>query len=303
VQIISLSQIVSRARQSSGKVEVLCVQPYDDSTLKALGSLRSWREGIKLTLFGKREKIESSEYYRGLEDVEIIEGDTEEINTARAIETIRADKPSVLMKGLVNTAVFLRVLFRSESVKASGRLISHVSCLEVPGFERLLFITDGTVNVNPDLKTKIGIVENVCEFVRSLGFEKPKIAVIGINERITHSNQDLIDGAVIAKMSERGHFGNCYIDGPMPLDTALSKEAAIKKMILSPVGGEADVLVCSNLESAANLIKGLVHLAHSKTAGLLLGAGFPVVLTSRSDSSDSKEISLAMAILNATGGV
>jgi len=211
------------------------------------------------------------------------------------------DIPAVLMKGDINTTVFLRALFKSGTVKASGRFISHISCMEVPEHPRLLFITDGTVNIAPDLKAKAEILKNAVEFARSIGISEPKVAVIGINERVSVTNRDLTEGAVLSKMAERGQFGVCLADGPMPIDTALKRDAALKKGITSKVGGEADILVCSNLESAANLIKGLVHLGKAKTAGLLLGAGFPVVLTSRSDNEFAKEVSLSMALVSAAG--
>lgn len=296
--ISSLTQIETRARQNRKEVNILCVQPYDCSTIEALSSVKSWGDNYRLTLFGNRKEMLYCGEDEWFADADIFEGESEEENASKAIEMIPRMHSALLMKGLVNTAVFLKVLLKSAIVRTSGRLISHVSCLEIPGFERLLFITDGTVNVAPDLKAKMCIVDNVARFVRSLGQKMPKIAIVGINERITPSNQDLLDGAVLSKMAERGEFGDCYVDGPMPLDTAIKKDAAQKKGILSPVGGEADILVCSNLESAANLIKGLVHLGNASTAGLLLGAGFPVVLTSRSDSKESKRISLAMAIIN-----
>lgn len=294
--------IVNEVKKITFKIKLICAQPYDDSTLEALAIVRAWNDNIEFTLLGESKKIAAHRQYDSLKVVEIIETETEMESLARAVVLVEKERPAVLMKGLVNTADFLSTLFKSESVKSAGKLISHVSCLEIPKFDRLLFITDGTVNVSPNLREKIAIVNNVCNFVRSLGFKKPKVAVIGVNEKISPANADLIDGAVISKMAERGQFGECHIDGPMPLDTAIKKEAALKKNILSPVGGQADVLVCSNLESAANLIKGLVHMAGAKTAGLLLGADFPVVLTSRSDSAQSKALSISLAVLNAGAG-
>jgi phosphate butyryltransferase len=293
--------IEKKVKNLNKPVTVFCVQPYDESTMHALNAVKSWGTSIRMVFFGEKNKIfeaKKSGNYDFIDDIEIMEGMTEETNTANALRYLKNDENPVLMKGHINTAGFLKTIIQSEFVKESGRLISHISCLEIPKFERLLFITDGTVNIAPELKDKVAIINNALNFARSIGIERPKVAVIGINEQISTGNKDLKDAAILSKMGERGQFGVCDIDGPMPLDTAINKQAALTKKITSPIGGKADILVCSNLESAANLIKGLVHLASSKTAGLLLGTEFPVVLTSRSDETYSKEISLAMAILN-----
>jgi len=299
--INSLSEFILEASKLQKRVRVNCVQPHDRKTMKAIESTASSNGNFEFTLFGRLEEIKEAASEGFLNTTRVVEGESEEENASNAVSALEGDTPAVLMKGDINTTVFLRELFKSPRVKASGKLISHISCMEVPEHPRLLFITDGTVNVAPDLKEKAEILRNAVEFARSIGISEPRVAVIGINERVSVTNRDLVEGAVLSKMAERGQFGVCLVDGPLPIDTALKKEAALKKGITSKVGGEADILVCSNLESAANLIKGLVHLGKSKTAGLLLGAGFPVVLTSRSDNEFAKAVSLSMALVSAVG--
>ena len=299
--INSLSEFILEASNLQKHVRVNCVQPHDRKTMKAIESIASSNSNFEFTLFGRLEEMNEAASEGFLKLTRVVEGESEEENASNAVSALEGDIPAVLMKGDINTTVFLRALFKSGTVKASGRLISHISCMEVPEHPRLLFITDGTVNIAPDLKAKAEILKNAVEFARSIGISEPKVAVIGINERVSVTNRDLVEGAVLSKMAERGQFGVCLADGPMPIDTALKKDAALKKGITSKVGGEADILVCSNLESAANLIKGLVHLGKAKTAGLLLGAGFPVVLTSRSDNEFAKEVSLSMALVSAAG--
>ncbi len=299
--INSLSEFILEASKLQKRVRVNCVQPHDRKTMKAIESTASSNGNFEFTLFGRLEEIKKAASEGFLNTMRVVEGKSEEDNASNAVSALEGDTPAVLMKGDINTTVFLRALFKSPRVKASGKLISHISCMEVPEHPRLLFITDGTVNVAPDLKEKAEILRNAVEFARSIGISEPRVAVIGINERVSVTNRDLVEGAVLSKMAERGQFGVCLADGPLPIDTALKKEAALKKGITSKVGGEADILVCSNLESAANLIKGLVHLGKSKTAGLLLGAGFPVVLTSRSDNEFAKAVSLSMALVSAVG--
>jgi len=299
--ISSLSVFMHKVKDLDKKIRILCVQPHDKSTVEAIRSIAESNSNIEVTMYGSFEKISEITPAEFLKEVQIVEGETEEENASRAAASVNGETPAVLMKGNINTAVFLRTLFRSENVKTAGRLISHISCMEIPDHPKLLFITDGTVNVAPDLREKAEILRNAAGFARTIGLKCPKIAVIGINERISVTNRDLIEAAALSKMAERGEFGECLVDGPMPLDTALKKEAALNKGIQSEVGGDADILVCSNLESAANLIKGLVHLGKSRTAGLLLGTGFPVVLTSRSDDEFAKMASLSMAIVSAAG--
>ena len=299
--INSLSEFILEASNLQKHVRVNCVQPHDRKTMKAIESIASSNSNFEFTLFGRLEEMNEAASEGFLKLTRVVEGESEEENASNAVSALEGDIPAVLMKGDINTTVFLRALFKSGRVKDSGRLISHISCMEVPEHPRLLFITDGTVNIAPDLKAKAEILKNAVEFARSIGISEPKVAVIGINERVSVTNRDLVEGAVLSKMAERGQFGVCLADGPMPIDTALKKDAALKKGITSKVGGEADILVCSNLESAANLIKGLVHLGKAKTAGLLLGAGFPVVLTSRSDNEFAKEVSLSMALVSAAG--
>ncbi len=297
--INSLSEFIHEASKLQKRVRINCVQPHDRKTMEAIESVASSSHNLEFTLFGRLEEINEAASERFLNMTRVVEGESEEENASNAVTALEGDIPAVLMKGDINTTVFLRALFKSGRVKASGRLISHISCMEIPEYPRLLFITDGTVNIAPDLKDKVEILKNAVEFARSIGINEPKVAIIGINERVSVTNRDLVEGAVLSKMAERGQFGKCLADGPMPIDTALKKDAALKKGITSKVGGEADILVCSNLESAANLIKGLVHLGKAKTAGLLLGAGFPVVLTSRSDNEFAKEVSLSMALVSA----
>ncbi|WP_292595064.1 phosphate acyltransferase [Mesotoga sp. UBA5847] len=299
--INSLSEFILEASKLQKRVRVNCVQPHDRKTMKTIESTASSNGNFEFTLFGRLEEIKEAASEGFLNTARVVEGESEEDNASNAVAALEGDTPAVLMKGDINTTVFLRELFKSPRVKASGKLISHISCMEVPEHPKLLFITDGTVNVAPDLKEKAEILRNAVEFARSIGISEPRVAVIGINERVSVTNRDLVEGAVLSKMAERGQFGVCLVDGPLPIDTALKKEAALKKGITSKVGGEADILVCSNLESAANLIKGLVHLGKSKTAGLLLGAGFPVVLTSRSDNEFAKAVSLSMALVSAVG--
>lgn len=296
--IKSFDELIRKAEKVKNRIKLISVRPYDESTLGAISKVCEWGNVVPV-LVGERKIIEGEIENSGLinlREVEIIDEVSEKDAVETAVKTIK-DTGGILMKGNINTAVFLKTIVIE--AKNDRKFVSHISLMEIPDFKKILMITDGTVNVYPELKIKIKIIENARDLATSLGYEKPKIAVIGINERLSVNNKDLLECAVISKMNDRGQIGNCYLDGPMPLDTAVSKNAAVNKKITSPVGGDADIIVCSNLESAANLIKGLVHLGKAKTAGLLLGTGYPTVLTSRSDKLESKVISISIAFLNA----
>ena len=298
----SFEEITQKAKKIKNKINLVAVRPYDESTLIAISEIYKW-ENTEPVFIGEKEIIRSKIDELGLEDLSKVEiiNEKDEFSSAETGVKKAKDPGSILMKGFINTAVFLKAVINE--AKNDKKFISHISLMEIPDYKKLLMITDGTVNVFPDLKVKVNIVKNARDLLLSLGYKNPKIAVIGINERISMNNKDLVEGAIISKMNDRGQIKNCIVEGPMPLDTAVNKEAAIKKGIYSSVGGNADIIVCSNLESAANLIKGLVHLGKAKTAGILLGSGYPTVLTSRSDKKDAKITSISIALLNANGGM
>ena len=216
-----------------------------------------------------------------------------------AAELVRNGEAQILMKGLVETKFLLKAVLDKERGLASGKLISHVSAFEVPGFDRMLFITDAAMNTYPGLKEKVGITENAVRFVHRLGIEIPKVAVICAVEVVNEAMPATIDAAMLSKMNDRGQIKGCLIDGPLALDNAISAEAAMHKGIKSPVAGQADILLMPNIESGNVLYKALTYTTESKSGGLLLGANAPVVVTSRADSFESKVNSIAMAVLNA----
>jgi len=216
-----------------------------------------------------------------------------------AAELVRNGEAQILMKGLVETKFLLKAVLDKERGLASGNLISHISAFEIPGYDRMIFITDAAMNTYPGLKEKVSITENAVRFVHSLGIETPKVAVICAVEVVNEAMPATIDAAMLSKMNERGQIKGCLIDGPLALDNAISAEAAMHKGIKSPVAGFADILLMPNIESGNVLYKALTFTTKSKSGGLLLGANAPVVVTSRADSFESKVNSIAMAVLHA----
>lgn len=214
-----------------------------------------------------------------------------------AVQLIRNKKASILMKGMMDTARLLKAVLDKEIGLRTDRLLSHVYTLEIKNYDRLLTMTDGAMNISPDLNQKAQIIQNAIYFAKSLGIEKPKVAVLGALELVNPDMPATIDAACLAKMSERGQIVGGIVDGPLAFDNAISKESALHKGIESPVSGEVDIVLVPNIESGNIFAKGLVYLAKAMPAGLLLGAKAPVVLVSRADSAQSKLYSIALGVL------
>jgi len=178
-----------------------------------------------------------------------------------------------------------------------GKVLSHVALMEIPNRQKILFIIDAALNILPDIEQKSHITENAINLARKLGYEKPKVAIVSSNEKVSEKLISSVDAAIISKMGDRNSFGPCIIDGPLALDIAISKEALDLKGISSAVDGDADILVLPNIDAANALYKSLIYFAKAETAGVIVGSRKPVVVTSRADSAVSKLYSIALATL------
>ena len=217
----------------------------------------------------------------------------------RAVQLVKSNKADILMKGFVNTDDFLRGVLNREKGLRTGKIMSHVYVLESSALKRLLFITDGSVNIYPDLETKCSIILNSIYLANIFDITDPKVAVTTAIELANPKMPSTIDAAVLAKMSQRGQFSGKIIDGPLALDNAISPWAAEHKGIGGPVAGHADIIVVPSIEAGNMLCKAHVYLTGGNLAGVVIGASAPIVLTSRADTSQSKLNSIATAVLMA----
>ncbi|MGB4587927.1 MAG: phosphate butyryltransferase [Clostridiaceae bacterium] len=295
----NFKDILEAVKLSVGTKTVAVAAAEDLEVLKAivksrdLGLCDAILVGDKKEILRLLEEMGIENPFRIIEEINPVE------SSKIAAELVRNGEAQILMKGLVETKFLLKAVLDKERGLASGNLISHVSAFEIPGFDRLLFVTDAAMNTYPGLKEKVAITENAVKFVQSLGIETPKVAVICAVEVVNDAMPATIDAAMLSKMNDRGQIKGCLIDGPLALDNALSIEAARHKGIKSPVAGYADILLMPNIESGNVLYKALTFTTESKSGGLLLGANAPVVVTSRADSFESKVNSIAMAVLHA----
>lgn len=232
-----------------------------------------------------------------LSDFEVInELDTDKA-ALKAVEIVSKGDAHMVMKGLLETSVFLRAVLNKEIGLRTGRLMSHVAVFEIPNYNRLIFVTDAAFNMYPDLKAKIDIIYNAVQVAHSLGISNPKVAPICAVEIVNQDMPSTIDASILSKMNDRGQIKGCIVDGPLALDNALSEEAAAHKKISGPVAGKADILLMPNIEAGNVLYKALTYTTSSKNGGLLVGSSSPVILTSRADSFDVKLFSIALAAI------
>ena len=216
-----------------------------------------------------------------------------------AVAAVREGRADLLLKGRVKTSVLLRAVLDAQSGLRTGRLLSDVFVFENPGRvpNRLQMITDGGVTIRPDVEQKVQIIENAVQVAHALGNERPRVALLSAVETVTAAIPSTQDAAVISQMWRRGQIKGCVVDGPLALDNAVSPEAMRIKGIDSPVGGDADILVCPDIESANMLAKSTTYFAGFRLAHVIVGARAPVLIPSRSDSADAKLMSIALGAL------
>lgn len=234
-----------------------------------------------------------------LEDIPIIDAKHSHESAAKGVALVREGKAELLMKGSLHTDELMAAIVARDGGLRTARRISHVFVMDVPTYHKVLIVTDGAINIAPTLEDKIDICQNAIDLVISLGHENPKVAILAAVETVTSKMPATIDAAALCKMAERGQIVGGILDGPLAFDNAISKEAAKTKGIISEVAGDPDILLVPDLESGNILAKQLSFLAKADSAGLVLGARVPVILTSRADSVRSRIASCAIAMLAA----
>lgn len=274
------------------------VHPCDTAALAgALEAAR--RKLIEPVLVGPRARIEDAARVAGesLDGIDMVEA-THSHDAARvACELARSGRVGALMKGSLHTAELLAAMVDGTFGLRTDRRMSHVFVLDVPDFPRPLLLTDAAINIAPDLATKRDIVQNAIDCALALGITDPRVAVLAAVETVHPAMPATVDAAALAKMAERGQIVGGRVDGPLAFDNAVSAEAATAKHIASSVAGHADVLVVPNIEAGNVAAKQLTWLAGAQSAGIVMGARVPVVLSSRADGALSRMAACAVAVL------
>lgn len=276
---------------------VVC--PDDPASLE--GALQARDAGlIAPVLVGAEAEIRETAagLERDLSGVPIVNVTGDEEAARRAIALAREGRVRAVMKGHLHTDTLLAAIVRRDDGLRTGRRISHVYVMDLPGIADLLFISDAAINIAPDLEAKVDIVQNAIDLARACGLPEPRVGILSAVETVTPTIPSTIDAAVLSKMAERGQITGGLVDGPLAMDNAVDLHAARTKGITSLVAGRAQVLIVPNLESGNMLAKELTFLAHAEAAGLVLGAQVPVMLTSRADDARSRLVSCALAQLH-----
>ena len=295
-----LSDLQALIEKNNVKKKLALAVSQDDHSLDAVHS--AYQAGIiEPILIGSRPETEKIIDQKGYD----FSGATfiHEEDHAKAVELavrmVHDNKADILMKGKVATPVLLKGVLNKEWGLRTGNLLSHFALFEVDTYHKLIAVTDVAMNIAPNLKDKIGIVNNSVGYMNKMGIPKPKVAVLGAIEMVNESMQATLDAALLSKMNQRDQIKNCLIDGPLAFDNAVSFESARHKGIRSEVAGDTDLLLMPDIEVGNVLYKTLVFFAKAKVASVILGASAPIVLTSRSDSEESKYNSILLAVLGA----
>lgn len=252
-------------------------------------------------LFDDRDKLlkaiqESHPYLSGHPQIIIHHVPDHQSAAEEAVKSVSLKESDVLMKGHIPTAVLMKAVLQPQFGLRTHQVLSHVAVFEIEGFERLVFVTDAGMNIEPDLERKAEIVRNAVSFAQSIGVPMPVVAPLAAIEVVNPVMQATVDAAALTVMNKRGQLTGCIVEGPLALDNAISLKAAKHKGIATKSAGLADILLVPNIESGNILYKSLVYFSKAKVGGVIVGAKAPIVLTSRADSAETKLFSLALAI-------
>ncbi len=291
---------ILRVAKEKGPKTIAVAVAQDAEVLSAVSNAK--RLGIAdVILVGDKEEIEkvASQHGVGLGVFEIVDIKDKVEACRKAVELVSSGKAHLVMKGLVDTSVILKAVLDEEIGLRTGNVLSHVAVFDVPGFDRLFYVTDAAMSMYPNLEQKKQIIENAVTVAHALGNEKPNVGVICAVEKVNPKMQATLDAAELVKLNAEGQLTGCTVAGPFALDNAISVEAAKHKGMTDPVAGYADILMLPTIEAGNVLYKSLVFFAKAKNAGIIVGAKAPVVLTSRADSDEAKLNSIAIGVLMA----
>ncbi|HEY3426067.1 MAG TPA: phosphate butyryltransferase [Negativicutes bacterium] len=278
--------------------KVVVAVAQDEAVLEAVKGAKE--QGLaEFMLVGDVSKIQAIAAQLGidLDGLEVIHEPGDRQAAYRAVTLVSGGQADVLMKGLINTADLLRAVLDKEVGLRTGRVLSHVAVYDMPGFDRLIMVTDGGMNIAPTVKQKADIIYNSLDLANVLGINPAKVAVLAAVEVVNPNMPATLDAVELKKMGTAGQFGDAIIDGPLALDNAVSLEAAKHKGINSPVAGLADILVVPDIEAGNMLGKSMLYFAGGRMAGLVMGAAKPIVVTSRADTHAAKIRSIALSLL------
>jgi len=292
----NFAELLKFAKKKGKKVCVV-VKAEDEPVLEGINLAR--KQGLLeyVYLTGAQEAIKGliKKVNLDLKNAEIIDITDEQECLKTGLSIVR-QKGDFLMKGMISTSTFLKGVLDKDYGLRTGKILSHIAVLEIPGYHKLLFMSDGGMNTKLDLKTRIDIINNAIWLMNGLGISKPKIALVAASEAIHPDMPETVDAVEIVKMNKNGEIKDAIIEGPFGFDVAVSKEAAGHKKIKSDISGDVDFILMPNISAGNIWAKGLIYFAKAKAAGVVAGASKPVVLLSRADDAETKLNSIALGV-------
>ena len=300
--ITTFTGLIDCLRQSGIRRRVAVVCPYDEETLHA--ALRARTEAIADLVFFGDSRILSlmpdDAPAEGAGSIEAVVADTDAEAVRMAVDAVRKGEADVLMKGLVNTDTLLKaVLDKEKGLHPAGAVLSHLTVAHIPAYRKLLFFSDVAVIPYPTIEQREAVIGYDLAICRRMGIARPKVALIHFTEKVNPKFPNSTDYARLCEMAREGRFGEVDMAGPMDVKTACDAHSAAVKGIESDVCGDADILIFPNIESGNTFYKTITVFAGACVAGMLTGTSAPVILSSRSDSAESKFLSIALACVNA----
>ena len=290
-------RVLAMARRQQ-PVPTAVIHPCDEVSLAS--AVEAHRLGlIEPTLVAPPGRLQSVAAAGGIDisGLPVVPSEHSHDSAAKAVALVREAKAEALMKGSLHTDEVMGAVVAHDSGLRTARRISHCFIMDVPGYAAPLIITDAAVNIAPTLEEKVDIVQNAIDVAHAIGLDRPLVAILSAMETVNPKVPSTVEAAALCKMADRGQITGGVLDGPLALDNAISPEAAAIKHIVSPVAGRANVLVVPDLEAGNMLAKSLSFLAGAESAGIVLGARVPVILTSRADSLVARLASCAVACL------
>ena len=293
----TLDELVQAAQQK-GPVKIAVAAGHDADVIEALKQARKLKlaEGI---LVGDRERITAlaGEINFDLIADQVINEPDPAQAAAQAVGLVRQGKADLLMKGKVSTSVLIRAVLNKEAGLRTGKLLSQVIVFQVPGFDRLMIMSDAAINIAPTLAQKAGICRNTIEVAHAIGIEKPNVAALCALEFVNPDMPATLDAAGLTMMNRRGEIKGAYVEGPIAMDVPLSRFAADRKGIETPLAANTDIFLAPDIEAANILYRAIIYFAKGESGGIVVGAKAPLILLSRAETPETKIRSIAIGVL------
>lgn len=296
MKLKTFDELIDRVKNSGRKFRVAVANAGDAHTLEAV--VTASRAGIvSPVLVGDEAAIRA-----GLAALNVTVPDTDIVSASdaadaaeKAVALVRAGKADFLMKGKLDTAVLLKAVVNKEHGLGTGKLMSIFLLAQIPGYHKLISVVDGGMVTYPTLEQKKGIIENTVWALRALGVECPKVGVLAAIEKVNPKMPETVEAAELKRMNQTGEIEHCVVEGPVSYDCAMSREISALKGFDSPASGDCDALIAPNIHAANILTKALHLTAHAATAGFIVGAGCPIVMSSRGSEPEEKFMSIVLA--------